>query len=140
VESCTGGWIAKALTDIAGSSSWFEGGWVTYSNQAKSEWVGVLPDTLERYGAVSTETVMEMAAGALQRCPRADLSVAVSGVAGPGGGTEEKPVGLVWFGWSERRDGRIDTETDWVRFPGNRDAVRAGTVIHALEGVLRLAR
>ncbi len=137
VESCTGGWIAKAITDVAGSSAWFEAGWVTYSNPAKAELVGVSLATLERYGAVSEQTVAEMATGGLARWPRAALAVAVSGIAGPDGGSADKPVGLVWFAWADGRAGaaaRLDCE--WRRFDGDREAVRAATVAHALRGVL----
>ncbi len=98
-ESCTGGGIAQALTELAGASDWFDRGFVTYSNQAKMEMLGVNATTLERQGAVSEATVLEMARGALARSP-ADLSVAVSGVAGPGGGSDDKPVGTVWIGWA----------------------------------------
>ena len=97
-ESCTGGWVAKVLTDIAGSSDWFERGFVTYSNQAKHEMLGVKEATLENHGAVSEETVVEMAEGALTNS-HADFSLSISGIAGPGGGSSEKPVGLVWFSW-----------------------------------------
>jgi nicotinamide-nucleotide amidase len=96
-ESCTGGMIAAALTDIAGSSTVVDRGFVTYSNEAKTEMLGVLPETLEAYGAVSRETALEMASGALTRS-RAGIAVSVTGIAGPGGGSAEKPVGLVWFG------------------------------------------
>src|SRR6478609_4808575 len=100
-ESCTGGWIAKTLTDIAGSSAWFEGGVVTYSYEAKEALLGVNPRTLERTGAVSEETVLEMVSGALARFG-AGAAVAVTGIAGPSGGTEGKPVGTVWIGWKRR--------------------------------------
>ena len=104
-ESCTGGLVAGAITDIAGSSGWFDRGFVTYSNEAKVDLLGVRPETLARFGAVSEATVREMAAGALGRS-RADIAVAVTGVAGPAGGTPEKPVGLVWFAWAVRGEGR----------------------------------
>ncbi|BAO44855.1 nicotinamide-nucleotide amidase [Thiolapillus brandeum] len=127
-ESCTGGWIAKVMTDIPGSSGWFEGGFVTYSNQAKMDMLGVRPDTLDQFGAVSEQVVLQMATGALANS-RADVSVAVSGVAGPGGGTPDKPVGTVWFAWGNQSG--IRAERCW--FPGNREQVRRQTVIHALD-------
>ena len=131
-ESCTGGLIAGAITDIPGSSGWFERGFVTYSNAAKTEMLGVLPDTLAAHGAVSEATAAEMASGALARS-RAGLAVAVTGIAGPDGGTEAKPVGTVCFGWV-RRDGGVDTLT--LRFAGDRAAVRAATVDTALRGLI----
>ncbi len=130
-ESCTGGWIAKAITDVAGSSGWFDRGFVTYSNDAKREMLGVQGDTLERFGAVSEAVVREMAAGALARSG-ADISVAVSGVAGPGGGSEAKPVGLVWLAWSQ--GGEAFGSRRFV-FDGDREAVRRQAVIAALEGI-----
>jgi nicotinamide-nucleotide amidase len=133
-ESCTGGWIAKTLTDIAGSSSWFECGVVAYSYEAKEALLGVQPQTLERTGAVSQETVVEMVSGALARFG-ASVSVAVTGIAGPSGGTPEKPVGTVWIGW-KRRGGYARAEL--FHFGGDRDAVRRQTVAAALEGVRRL--
>jgi len=129
-ESCTGGWIAKVLTDLAGSSDWFERGVVTYSNRSKHELVGVREATLERHGAVSEASVREMAAGLLARSG-ADITLAVSGIAGPGGGTPDKPVGTVWFAW----DGPRRT-TRRIRFDGDREAVRRQAVLAALEGVL----
>ena len=105
-ESCTGGWIAKTLTDIAGSSSWFECGIVAYSYEAKEALLGVRPETLEHHGAVSRETVIEMVSGALARYG-ATVAVAVTGIAGPSGGTPDKPVGTVWIGW-KRRGGQSD--------------------------------
>jgi nicotinamide-nucleotide amidase len=131
-ESCTGGMIAAAITDIAGSSDWFERGLVTYSNDAKQELLGVRAATLEAFGAVSEATAREMAEGALARSP-ADVAVAVTGIAGPAGGSETKPVGMVCFGWA-RRGGATDVET--LHFPGDRAAVREATVRHALRGVL----
>ncbi len=126
-ESCTGGWIAKCMTDIAGSSAWLERGFVTYSNEAKQEMLGVGADTLARHGAVSEPAVREMATGALARS-RATLAVAVSGIAGPDGGSPAKPVGTVCFGWG--RVGRVEAET-WL-FRGDRDQVRRQSVAHAL--------
>ena len=126
-ESCTGGWIAQSVTAVAGSSGWFEAGLVTYSNAMKVELLGVSAMTLEKHGAVSAETAGEMAAGALTRLP-ADLSVAVTGIAGPDGGTAHKPVGTVWFGFA----GGGALVTEMRVFDGSREAVRAATVAHAL--------
>lgn len=130
-ESCTGGWIAKVLTDRPGSSAWFDRGFVTYSNRAKQEMLDVSAATLERHGAVSRETVLEMAGGALARSS-ADFSVAVSGIAGPGGGTPDKPVGTVWLAWGTPEG----VEAECVRFGGDREQVRAQTVERALRGLL----
>lgn len=134
-ESCTGGAIAAALTDLAGSSAWFDRGFVTYSNQAKHDMLDVAEQTLAESGAVSRETVIEMARGALAHS-RAQLSVAVSGIAGPGGGTPEKPVGTVWIAWATAEQ----VETLCERFPGDRAAVRAAAVDVALLGLLQRAR
>ncbi|MCB1773726.1 MAG: nicotinamide-nucleotide amidohydrolase family protein [Gammaproteobacteria bacterium] len=131
-ESCTGGGIAAAMTDLAGSSAWFDRAFVTYSNQAKQEMLGVSGETLARHGAVSRETVVEMAAGALARSA-AQLSVAVSGIAGPGGGTPDKPVGTVWFAWATEGAG---AEPVCQRFDGDRAQVRAAAVDYALAGLL----
>lgn len=133
-ESCTGGWIAKAITDVAGSSQVFAYGVVSYSNEAKQSLLGVQRDTLASYGAVSEAVVEEMAHGALS-LSGADISVAVSGVAGPDGGSEEKPVGTVWFAWTVKTDSGIKTDTERKLFRGDRDLVRALTVAHALAGV-----
>ena len=130
-ESCTGGLIAGACTDLAGSSDWFERGFVTYSNLAKTELLGVPAELIARHGAVSEAVVRAMAEGALRHAP-AQLSIAVTGVAGPGGGSADKPVGTVWFGWCV--GGRTDSER--MRFAGDRAAVRAQTVVHALQGLL----
>jgi nicotinamide-nucleotide amidase len=135
-ESCTGGWIAKALTDVAGSSACFAYGIVSYSNGAKESILGVQNQTLIDNGAVSEAVVREMAEGAL-KLSGADFSVAVSGVAGPDGGTDEKPVGTVWFAWSTRGSGGITMETDLQQFEGDRDNVRMQTVLHGLRGVRR---
>ncbi len=132
-ESCTGGLIAAACTSIAGSSDWFERGFVTYSNEAKVEMLGVAPDLIARHGAVSDEVVRAMAQGALARS-HATWSVAVSGVAGPGGGTAAKPVGLVWTAWAGPRGVRA-ADRVWG---GDRAAVRASSVGLALEGLLEL--
>ncbi len=135
-ESCTGGWIAKALTDIAGSSQWFTEGFVTYSNESKVHRLGVPRSVLKRDGAVSEATVRSMASGALRRTD-AELAVAVTGIAGPGGAVPGKPVGTVWIGWAVRRGRRIDVDVALKHFRGDRDAVRRKTVRVALEGVLR---
>src|SRR5436190_7877419 len=134
-ESCTGGLIAGAITDVAGSSGWFERGFVTYSNEAKIEMLGVSAKTLAAHGAVSEATAREMVTGAL-RNGDATLAVAVTGIAGPAGGTPAKPVGLVWLAWG-RRDGRIDARAE--HFPGDRATVRAATVRRALEGLIERA-
>jgi nicotinamide-nucleotide amidase len=132
-ESCTGGWVAQAVTSVAGSSEWFERGFVTYSNDAKQELLGVLAATLQLHGAVSEQTAREMAQGALARS-KGTVALSVTGVAGPGGGTAEKPVGMVCFAWA--RGGTVHAETR--RFPGDRESVRRQSVIHALEGLLKL--
>ena len=133
-ESCTGGWIAEAVTMVPGSSEWFERGFVTYTNTAKREMLGVEEATLEARGAVSEEVVREMVSGALARS-HAHLAVAVSGVAGPSGGTPEKPVGMVCIAWGSK-DAAPRAETR--HFPGDREAVRRQSVEHALRGVLAL--
>lgn len=133
-ESCTGGGIAQALTDIAGSSAWFERGFVTYSNLAKQQMLGVPEETLQRHGAVSEAVVREMVAGAL-RFSAAQVAVAVSGVAGPGGGSPEKPVGTVWLAW-QLADEHVMTRC--LHLAGDRAAVRAQATAAALEGVLQL--
>jgi nicotinamide-nucleotide amidase len=131
-ESCTGGWIAQAVTAIPGSSDWFERGFVTYSNQAKRELLGVRARTLSRRGAVSEATAREMAAGALARS-RAQFAIAVTGVAGPSGGTRGKPVGTVCFAWARKRR---DAESVTRRFSGSREGVRRQSVAFALQGLL----
>lgn len=133
-ESCTGGWIAEAVTMIPGSSEWFERGFVSYTYISKREMLGVRDETLGRYGAVAEEVVREMAVGAIERS-HAQVSVAVSGVAGPGGGTPEKPVGTVCFAWM-LKGGAPRSETR--RFDGDREAVRRQSVEHALRRVLEL--
>lgn len=130
-ESCTGGWIAKILTDIAGSSGWFERGFVTYSNAAKMDMLGVRPDTLEQHGAVSEAVVKQMAAGALANS-LAHVSVAVSGIAGPGGGSVDKPVGTVCLAWATEKN----LKTLHVHLAGDRARIREQTVELALQGVL----
>ena len=133
-ESCTGGWIAKACTDLAGSSEWFESAAVTYSNRAKQASLGVTSATLEKHGAVSRECALEMAAGVLVRS-EVNVAVAVTGIAGPSGGTKEKPVGTVWIAW-QRRGGTACVEL--FHFDGDRDAVRRQTVAAALAGVQKI--
>lgn len=133
-ESCTGGWIAKTVTDVAGSSAWFDCGMAAYSYEAKQAMLGVRPETLTEYGAVSRETCMEMVAGALVHSG-ATIAVAVTGIAGPGGGTDDKPVGTVWIAW-KRRGGYPTAQV--FHFDGNRDQVRRRTVVAALDGLLRM--
>jgi nicotinamide-nucleotide amidase len=132
-ESCSGGWIAKTLTDLPGSSAWFDAGVVTYSYEAKEALLGVNPRTLEHTGAVSEETVLEMVSGALARFG-AGVAVAVTGIAGPSGGTPDKPVGTVWIGW-KRRGGYGHAQL--FHFQGDREAVRRQTVAAALIGLRR---
>lgn len=132
-ESCTGGWVAKTCTDLAGSSEWFEAGWVTYSNAAKVKLLGVSQASLERWGAVSEQVAYEMAAGSVSRAA-ADYAVSITGIAGPGGGSPEKPVGTVCFGWAMGVD-RVETEQHW--FEGDRDKVRRASVYQALAGLLQ---
>lgn len=132
-ESCTGGWIAKICTDLAGSSAWFERGFVTYTNEAKQELLEVQGATLATHGAVSEATAREMAEGALAHS-RARVSLAVSGIAGPGGATPDKPVGTVCFAWMV--EGRA-AASERCLFDGDRDAVRRQAVARALEGVLK---
>ena len=133
-ESCTGGWIAQTITDIAGSSQWFDRGFVTYSNEAKQDMLAVSAQTLSSYGAVSEQTVIEMVQGALDNS-RADIVVAVSGIAGPSGGSKEKPVGLVWHAWALRGQQAV---TQVEQYLGNRFEIRQQTVETALKGILRL--
>ncbi|MBK5962908.1 damage-inducible protein CinA [Thiocystis minor] len=135
-ESCTGGWVAKTVTDIAGSSAWFDRGFVTYSNAAKQEMLGVASETLDAHGAVSEPVAKEMVAGALARS-QADTAVAITGIAGPGGGSVDKPVGTVWFAWGMPGQ-QVLTGCD--RFDGDRDRVRQQAVRVALEGLLEHLR
>jgi nicotinamide-nucleotide amidase len=132
-ESCTGGGVAQAVTRISGSSAWFDRGFVSYSNASKEEMLGVSPDTLETHGAVSEETVREMADGALQYS-RAQVALSVSGIAGPTGGTPEKPVGMVWFAWAT--NDTVKTACHFIS--GDRDAIRVKAVRIALQGVIKL--
>lgn len=132
-ESCTGGWAAQAITAIAGSSTWFDRGFVTYSNAAKQELLGVSAKTLATHGAVSEPVVREMALGVLAHS-QAQAAFAISGIAGPGGGTPEKPVGTVCFAWA-LQGGAVETTT--CRFMGDRRSIRAQSVAHALQGMLQ---
>jgi nicotinamide-nucleotide amidase len=132
-ESCTGGWVSEVVTSVSGSSRWFERGFVTYSDAAKRQMLGVRKKTLRKHGAVSQETAREMARGALKRS-RGSIAVAVTGVAGPTGGTEAKPVGMVCFAFVTRK--RVLSETQ--HFKGDRESVRQKSVVRALEGVLEL--
>ncbi len=133
-ESCTGGWIAKAITDIPGSSAVFGYGIVSYSNGAKESVLGVQNQTLEDHGAVSKPAVEEMSKGSL-RLSGADIAVAVSGVAGPDGGTEDKPVGTVCFAWAIRDGSNVKIQSCCQHFDGDRDLIRELTVVHALQGL-----
>ena len=130
-ESCTGGGIAQAITEVPGSSTWFDRGFVTYSNAAKVQMLGVNPHTLEHYGAVSAETAAEMAAGALARSD-ADVAVAVTGIAGPDGETPDKPIGTVFIAWVHKNG---EAKTVKKKFAGNRRQIREQTVKSALEGI-----
>jgi nicotinamide-nucleotide amidase len=134
-ESCTGGWVGEAVTMVPGSSEWFERGFITYTNIAKQEMLGVKAATLEVYGAVSEQTVREMVAGALANS-HGHIAIAVSGVAGPSGGTPAKPVGTVCLAW-----GTGDAAATAVtrHYPGDREAVRRQSVLEVLEGALQLA-
>lgn len=132
-ESCTGGWIGEAVTAVPGSSAWFERGFITYSNAAKCEMLGVRQTTLDQYGAVSPQTAQEMALGALGKS-HAQISVSVTGIAGPDGGTETKPVGMVCFAWANK-DGLVQQATHY--FSGNRETIRRAAVVIALQGILQ---
>lgn len=133
-ESCTGGWVAKAITDIPGSSAVFGYGIVSYANGAKESILGVKNQTLVDHGSVSEAVVSEMAKGAI-RLSGADFAVAVSGVAGPTGATKEKPVGLVWFAWAVRDGTRVNIDASFENFSGDRELIREAAVAHALQGV-----
>ena len=133
-ESCTGGWVGEAITAIAGSSDWFDRGFITYSNAAKREVLGVAAATLSQHGAVSEETAREMALGALKQS-RAQISVAITGVAGPGGGSADKPVGTVCFAWA-KNDAALRSERRLLK--GDRTEVRRQSVLIALRGILGL--
>lgn len=134
-ESCTGGWVSKAITDISGSSAVFDCGFVTYSNASKMALLNVKPETLESWGAVSQQTVQEMAEGALNNS-RATITVSISGIAGPSGGAEEKPVGTVWLAWAKQGK---NTVTRIEHFTGDREQVRAQATLAALKGLLQIA-
>jgi nicotinamide-nucleotide amidase len=139
-ESCTGGLIAAACTDLAGSSDWFERSVVSYSNEAKTDLLGVPAALIATHGAVSEAVVRAMVEG-VQRASGADLAVAVTGIAGPGGGSLAKPVGTVWFGFAARgRDDSVRIGSECTRFDGDRAQVRAASVLHALQGLLQQAR
>jgi nicotinamide-nucleotide amidase len=131
-ESCTGGWVAQVVTHTAGSSTWFDRGFVTYANDAKVEMLGVNPETLAEFGAVSEETAAEMSAGALVNS-NAMISLAITGVAGPAGGSSGKPVGTVCFAWCKLGQ---EPETEHQHFDGDRETIRRQAVVHALEGLL----
>lgn len=133
-ESCTGGWVAQVLTAMPGSSAWFERGFVTYSNQAKMEMLGVRPETLAAFGAVSEETATEMVWGVLTHSP-AEVALAITGIAGPSGGSPEKPVGTVCFAWGLKGCSPI---TQRMLFAGDRQAIRASSVHHAIRKLLDL--
>ena len=136
-ESCTGGWVAKVLTDISGSSDYFQRGFVTYSNEAKHQMIGVKDESLQQYGAVSQQVVTEMATGALQEAC-ADFAVSVSGIAGLGGGSVEKPVGTVWFGFAQKQaDQTVLVTTQHQVFQGNRNEVRFQSTLYILETLLK---
>lgn len=135
-ESCTGGWIAKVITDIAGSSEYYHRGFVTYSNEAKHEMIGVDESTLSQHGAVSEEVVCQMALGAL-KAAKADFAISVSGIAGPGGGSADKPVGLVWFGFACKNASGTHVIAKHCIFSGNREQVRAESVIFSLKSIYK---
>jgi len=134
-ESCTGGWVAKCCTDIAGSSTWFERGVVTYSNQSKQELLNVKADTLEQFGAVSEQIALEMAQGCLTQSS-ANISLSITGIAGPDGGSKEKPIGTVWIAWATN----FSAKATLYHFSGNRDAIRRQAVYTALSGIIKNAR
>lgn len=133
-ESCTGGWLGQAVTSVAGSSAWYERGFITYSNLSKCEMLGVQQATLDQYGAMSPQTAQEMVLGALSRS-HAQVGVSITGIAGPDGGTAMKPVGMICFAWATR-DGRVRQETRY--FKEDRDTIRQLSVAAALQGVVHL--
>ena len=139
-ESCTGGWAAQVVTQTAGSSGWFDRGFVTYSNQAKVDMLGIRPETLEKFGAVSLETAGEMASGALNHS-NAMISLAITGIAGPGGGSPDKPVGTVCFAWCMRDAAgtTLPPSCERLLLTGDREMIRRKAVIHALNGLVALA-
>ena len=128
-ESCTGGWLAQCITDIAGSSAWFDRGFITYSNQSKSEMLNVQTETIEQFGAVSAEVARQMTQGALQNS-QADYAIAITGIAGPTGGTQQKPVGTVYIGWQKRAELAVVT---LEHFSGSREEIRRLAVFKALK-------
>ena len=134
-ESCTGGLLAAQLTSLAGSSDWFERGFVTYSNQAKEESIGVPKELIERYGAVSEEVARAMAEGVLNHS-LAQLSAAITGIAGPGGGSANKPVGMVCFAWGMQVDDQIQTRSQTKQFSGDRQSIREQACVYAIESLL----
>jgi len=134
-ESCTGGFLAKCLTDLPGSSDYFDRGWITYSNAAKQAELGVGLNLIDQRGAVSESVALAMVRGALRES-RADHAISVTGIAGPAGGTPEKPVGTVWIAWGSRSRGRVTVEARHFRFRGNRDEIRRRSVAAALRGFL----
>lgn len=131
-ESCTGGWIAQCITEVPGSSAWFDRGFITYSNSAKIQMLGVLPETLLVHGAVSAETALEMVTGALTHS-EADCAISVTGIAGPDGGSKEKPVGTIYIAWQTKNE---SAKIKKMLFTGTRQQIREQTVITAIEGVL----
>jgi nicotinamide-nucleotide amidase len=138
-ESCTGGWVAKLLTDIAGSSGWYDGGVVAYSNALKQSLLGVRPSTLASHGAVSEATAREMAIGALETIG-GHISLAVTGIAGPAGAQPGKPVGTVWFAWAWRENSEIETRVALETFSGDREAIRRQSVARSLRELTQLQR
>lgn len=138
-ESCTGGWVAKLLTDIAGSSAWYDGGVVVYSNVLKQSLLGVRPSTLASHGAVSEATAREMAIGALETLG-GHISLSVTGIAGPAGAQPGKPVGTVWFGWAWKEGNEIETRVAMETFSGDREAIRRQSVARALRELSQLQR
>lgn len=138
-ESCTGGWVAKLLTDIAGSSAWYDGGVVVYSNVLKQSLLGVRPSTLASHGAVSEATAREMAIGALETLG-GHISLSVTGIAGPAGAQPGKPVGTVWFGWAWKEGNEIETRVAMETFSGDREAIRRQSVARALRELSLLQR
>ncbi len=136
-ESCTGGGFSQAITEVVGSSAWFQGAFVTYSNPAKEEMLGVKHATLEKFSAVSRETAQEMVIGALQRS-HANISVSITGIAGPGGGSPQKPIGTVWFGFASQKG---ECQTVVQHFTGDRQNIRLSSIAFALQhliGILKL--
>ena len=127
-ESCTGGWVGKVITDVPGSSHWYDRGFITYTNESKRELLGVPDEIIRRYGAVSEQTAQAMVVGVLQHSA-ADVALSITGIAGPGGGSETKPVGFVWFGWGQRH-GNVQTQS--YTFLGDREAIRRQAVWHTL--------